>query len=447
MMTILEYLQKWCDELSPFEFYRLIFPVGDLEQAEVYESGKYNAIAVSIGNDKIKRFTVNDDLQKVSELAKTDDFCIMSPISYAGKSRASRNARFIYALAIDVDGINLEQYKGQPIGMSDMFYQFDGNGPSNYLPKPTAIVSSGTGVHVYYVFEKPIPCFPNIIEQLSVLKNRLTWQYWTQGLTTLPNAVQYESLFQGFRMPGTITKKGTRAKAFLVDGGKKVSVEYLNNFVPEEYRCNNFAYKSNLTLAQAEKKYPEWYDRRIVKGEKKGRWTVKRDLYDWWLREIKAKAKLGGRYWAVQALATFAVKCNIGFDELQKDAIDLVPILDELTEQEDNHFTKDDVLHALEAYNENYVTYPRKIIAERTMIPIEKNKRNGRKQAVHMKIISSTRDILYPSGEWRNKDGRPTQAQTVREWRESHPDGKKAECIRDTGLDKKTVYKWWESDG
>ena len=145
-MTILEYLQKWCDELSPFEFYRLIFPVGELEQAEVYESGKYNAIAVSIGTDKIKRFTVNDDLRKVSELAKTDDFCIMSPISYAGKSRASRNARFIYALAIDIDGINLEQYKGQPIGMSDMFYQFDGNGPSNYLPKPTAIVSSGTEI-------------------------------------------------------------------------------------------------------------------------------------------------------------------------------------------------------------------------------------------------------------------------------------------------------------
>jgi len=23
------------------------------------------------------------------------------------------------------------------------------------------------------------------------------------------------------------------------------------------------------------------------------------------------------------------------------------------------------------------------------------------------------------------------------------PEGKKADCIRDTGLDKKTVYKWW----
>lgn len=28
-------------------------------------------------------------------------------------------------------------------------------------------------------------------------------------------------------------------------------------------------------------------------------------------------------------------------------------------------------------------------------------------------------------------------------WRLEHPEGKKADCIRDTGLDKKTVYKWW----
>lgn len=35
--------------------------------------------------------------------------------------------------------------------------------------------------------------------------------------------------------------------------------------------------------------------------------------------------------------------------------------------------------------------------------------------------------------------------QIVKEWRESHPDGKKADCIRDTGLSKPTVYCWWEN--
>ena len=39
--------------------------------------------------------------------------------------------------------------------------------------------------------------------------------------------------------------------------------------------------------------------------------------------------------------------------------------------------------------------------------------------------------------------GRPSAEQKVKEWRKANPDGKKAECIRDLKLDKKTVYKWW----
>lgn len=42
------------------------------------------------------------------------------------------------------------------------------------------------------------------------------------------------------------------------------------------------------------------------------------------------------------------------------------------------------------------------------------------------------------------KEGRPTAERTVREWQESHPTGKKADCIRETGLAKHTVYKWWK---
>ena len=40
--------------------------------------------------------------------------------------------------------------------------------------------------------------------------------------------------------------------------------------------------------------------------------------------------------------------------------------------------------------------------------------------------------------------GRPTAEQTVREWQEQNPNGTKSDCIRATGLNKKTVYKWWE---
>ena len=122
------------------------------------------------------------------------------------------------------------------------------------------------------------------MKQLEIYKKRLTWQLWTQGVSTLSKKVQYESLFQGFRVVGTITKNGNRARAFLLDSGKKVTMEYMNQFVPEEYRIKSFTYKSKMTLAEAKKKYPEWYDRRIEKGGAKGTWTCKRELYDWWKR-------------------------------------------------------------------------------------------------------------------------------------------------------------------
>ena len=58
----LEYLEHHCDEISSKDFYRLIFPKGELEKKGEYVNGKYNAIAVSISLNKIKRYTVTDDL-------------------------------------------------------------------------------------------------------------------------------------------------------------------------------------------------------------------------------------------------------------------------------------------------------------------------------------------------------------------------------------------------
>lgn len=444
-MTSYEYLMTYCEEISAKEFYRGIFPEGELEEKGVYETGKYTGIAVSVNDQskKVKRYSITDDLEAIDELCSSDDFSLMSPISYAGKSRKSENARFLYAMAIDLDGLKEEQYEGEPIGIATLFYQFDGHGPSNYLPKPTYIVASGTGLHLYYVFEKPIPLFRNIVEQLEVLKRRLTWQLWTQGVSDLQNSVQYESLFQGFRVPGTVTKDGKRAKAFVVDSGEKVTVDYLNAFVPEEYRVQSLVYKSKLTLKKAEQKYPEWFEKRIVKGEKRGRWTCKRDLYDWWKRKLESGAEDGHRYWCIQVLSVYAVKCGIPREELEKDAFGYIDLLHERGKRKDNPFTSNDVLKALESYNDSYVTYPIDTISDRTGIRIEKNKRNGRKQAVHLERARAVQNIDYPDGEWREGNGRKPQKETVREWREKHPEGKKADCIRETGLDKKTVYRWW----
>ena len=101
MHFVEEYLQKFFDELQPLEFYRAIFPAGDLEEAGKQEQGKYNAIAVELlpkeeNKRNVNRYLIHDDLSGITELLKSDNFIIISPISYAGKSRKSENARYIY---------------------------------------------------------------------------------------------------------------------------------------------------------------------------------------------------------------------------------------------------------------------------------------------------------------------------------------------------------------
>lgn len=433
-----EYLQQYCDELSPLEFYREVFPEGELQRADESGNWKGNALAVELlpkGKGRsVKRYTIGDDLRMVEELLEHENFILISPIGYVGKSREAKNARYIYALAIDLDGVETEG------NMRDLFYQMDGNGPSDYLPKPTSIVSSGNGLHIYYVFQEPIPCFKNIVEQMSKLKHEITRKLWNGFVTRYEDNVQYQSIFQGFRMVGGVTKNGGRVRAFRV--GDKVTLEYLNGFVAEEHQVTGFAYKSKLTKAKAKEKFPEWYERRIEKGQPKNSWTCNRAVYEWWKRKIEEQIVAGHRYYGVMCLAVYAKKCGIPKKELEKDAFSMVDMLEGRTTEEGNHFTREDVLCALEMYNDDYITFPIETISKLTDVRIERNKRNGRKQATHLRIARSTLAIMNED-EGKALQGRPDKKKTVTMWRAQNPNGTKAECIRATGFDKKTVYKWW----
>ena len=441
-----KYLYTYYDELEPKEFYRELFREGELQEKGVYDKGKYNGIIVEVtkdklhdGRNKILRHTLTNDLDKIDEVIGRDNFCLMSPISYIGKKRNSDNARALYALTIDLDGVIIKN-GDDPTGLKTLFHQIEN---LERIPMPTYIVSSGTGLHLYYVFENHIMLFPNVVKQLQIYKRELTRIVWQGYITKLEDNVQYESLFQGFRVVGTITKKGERARAFRT--GKRVTMEYMNEFVDEEFKTDDFVYKSNLTLEQAKEKYPNWYEKRIVNKQAKGTWVCKRALYDWWKKKIIKQAKTGHRYYCMMMLAVYARKSGIDREELEKDAFIFMKKFDKLPSSEDNPFTEKDVIDALQAYDDRYMTYPINSISYLTDIHIAKNRRNYRKREQHIKIMNAIRDIEYPDGEWRNKEGRPSKKHIVREYRKINPNAKKSQCIKDTGLDKKTVYKWWDS--
>jgi hypothetical protein len=423
-------------EITPLEFYRGVFPQGELASHEERNvKGRYTGVAVELlkAGDKrgtARRYVITDELDYIPKLLKKDNFIIISPISYCGRNRESINARFLYAMAIDLDGINTTQQ------ITDLFYQIE----NGILPTPTYCVASGNGLHLYYQFEKPIPCFNNVTKQLHILKSELVRHIWNKYTTDLYETPQYQSLFQGFRLVGGVTKDGGRTKAYKV--GKPITIEYLNTFVWKDYQVKDITYKSELTLQQAKNKYPEWYDKRILHKQPKGVWECKKDLYNWWLERIQHEATVGHRYNCVACLAVYAKKCGVGRVELEKDAYSLLDSMEQLTTNEDNHFLKSDIMQALEFYNDNYFTFPIDSIVKMSAIPIQKNKRNGRKQTTHLKIARATLEVLNLEND-KALQGRPPKGDIIAEWQRKNPNGRKADCIRETGLTKPTVYKYW----
>lgn len=430
------HLMKALEPVNAFDFYRDIFPVGTFERRGHYEDEKGNGIALEIeSNGKAKRYTITDDLDTLEELQKTD-FTIISPISYFGKRRCGKNARDLYALVFDLDGVGMPQLR-------DVLYQMD----KNILPNATFVVNSGTGLHLYYVLIDPVPMYPQNQRFLKELKYALIRQIWNRYTSTIKEP-QMQGIMQGFRVVGSGSKLGRDFPVVAFRCGGRVALDSLLEFIPdsngERKYIESILNKKELSLDQAKEKYPEWYDRRIVKGERKGRWYVKRDLYDWWFKRISREIRVGHRFYGIMTLAIYAKKCGVTEDELRKDAFSLLECYDNMSEEETNRFTKDDVICALEMYNEDYVTFPRNDISKLSGLSIPANKRNGRKQEQHMQIISAIRDVIYPDGSWRVGNGRPSAERIIKEFLVKNPDARKCDVIKGTGLSKPTVYKWYE---
>ena len=447
------HLEQFLEQVSPFEFYREIFPEGSFERKGHYEDKKPNGIAVSLpgkggsvngialgieGDGKARRYIITDDLKMLEELMDTD-FTIMAPISYYGKKRSGKFARFLYALVFDIDGVGMPQLR-------DVLHQMN----KDILPKATFVVNSGTGLHLYYVLSEPVPMYPQNQHYLKELKYSLTRQIWNRHTSSIKQP-QMQGLMQGFRVVGSGTKLGKGYPVVAFQFGGRVELDDLLEYIPasngERQKLQGILKKSSMPLAVAKEKYPDWYERRIVKGERRGRWTVKRDLYDWWLRRIQDEIRVGHRYHGIMTLAIYAKKCGIEEEELRQDAYSLLLPYDEMSIEEVNRFTREDVEAALSMFNEDYVTFPRDDIARLSGMSMPVNKRNWRKRKEHIQVMNTMKALKKQLGE-AVPVGRPqgsgTAQERVYQWRQQHPEGRKADCHRETGLDPKTIRKWWD---
>lgn len=456
-MNLYDNLRELYLEIEPLKFYRDIFGYGNLDKKNKFNKNKYVGIACeffdkkkSNGQQLVKRYSITDDLDIIKELLKSENFIILSPISYIGKSRISKNARLMHAFTIEIDGFKVDEY-GNQVGFKDLVHQFG----SGFLPKPNYIVASGNGLHLYYIFDKPLFLYPNVVKSLIAYKNYMTPNFWNGYVTELykDEDIQYESVFQGFRLAGGVTKKGERTKIFKVKE-EKTTVAELNSYIKYARVRDKYLivdnYSSKLSLEKAKELYPNWYEKRIVKGLSKNKWIVKKDLYNWWLREIKDKKRVGHRYYNVMLLCIYAIKCGVSREALEKDCFSLLEDFDSISESETNRFTIKDVSDALQAFEDkDLVTFPINSIKKLSGIDIKKNKRNYQKQEYHLEEARAIRDIRQKrkGTKWTDNNGRPkgsgTKEYIVLEWRKNNPIGKKIDCHKDTKLSRVTIDKYW----
>ncbi|EJX09252.1 replication protein [gut metagenome] len=348
-------------------------------------------------------------------------------------------------MAIDIDYVGLQQLK-------NMLKQF-GNGVQLC---PTFLVSSGKGVHLYYLLKEPVELYANREKLLSALKEDFIRRHWNDTSSIRPDNPDITGVYQGFRCVGSLSKFGE---------GYPVRAWQLcdSSYTLEEIKASMPLCKIDLsplyqkppkkqgkhTLEEAKELYPEWYQSKIVEGKPlKKTWTCNTALYEWWKGKMGGEVKVGGRYFSIMALCAYGLKCGIPEKQIRQDAYGFLERLDSLTEDEDNHFTREDVkdaLKALKADNKLLSTMAsREWIEKQTKVPIPPNKRNGRKQAQHLQLARGIRQIKGSMGEAVSGGGRPEKSKIVEEWRKAHPDSRKADCQRDTGLDPKTIRKWWK---
>lgn len=446
------YLPLFFPEVGYREFYRDVFPVGTLQRTREAVKGEYPAIAVVVRDGGNIRRTVTDDLSAIDTVvndARSGDLCVMSPVTYAGMAQRKSMAHALHALVFDVDGLRVEE--GEPRGLNQLLYQagpiLETAAADFAIPMPTYIVSSGTGLHFYYVLEEPLVLWPSVMERVEAYRAYLTGQLWNRYACELWRSVQYEGATQGFRMVGTPVKPTAGegvVRAFLT--GTRVSIGYMDRFVPEEARIGVFGLRKNrIPMAAASERWPKWYRRRIVDGIPRATWRNKRDLYDWWVRRVESEGKAGHRYNCIVALAAYARKCGIDREELERDAERLRVLLDE--RNPGNPFTDRDVSDALTAYRAGMVRYPIDEIVKRTDIPIEKNKRNGLKRSQHLYLARRRKQDMKEIGlPMKNNEGRPrgsgTKRDLIRSYAAEHPEMSNRQIASNLGVSRNTVNKW-----
>ena len=399
-------LSEFGEEVSSYTLYEDIF--GDTTQT----------IPVVFIDDDNKHI-VPMSIDEAMEQSEDRNDVLMGGCTYFNNWISKKSAKDIYTFIIDMDNV----YSGTLLNALRNDWKSANGEP---LVKPTYIVNSGTGLHLYFILTQKIPNYKATTENLDKLYRALAIQQTTKRVY-LHKQVQWFG--QDFRMAGGLNKYGWRNTIFKV--GDKWDIDELAKGVGlQDVHFTRYGEKRS-------KKTSVRKDRQNREG-----WRSNRAFYDYALRNCRAKTKEGNRYTSMCALSVIAWKCNVSKEELEKDLLSLLP---DYNKGATRQIKEKEIYSAMKMHNKKAMLTQRESLENWQGWEYKPIRRNGRKRADHIKYMNTMKRFKKELGEPVN-EGRPTKEHIVREYRLLHPNATKTEVVTNTGLTYDTVRKYWEQE-
>lgn len=274
--------------------------------------------------------------------------------------------------------------------------------------KPTLILNSGGGLHLYWVFIEPIECFNS---RKPLLKDMIRKLY-----DKMQGCCKYQKLglIQSFRVCGSLTKLGDITVGYRV--GALCRLEELHTMLYG--KKSTLKKKSNANLPSNVEFFP----------------NASEKFYSHCFNRM-SEVMVGNRELALFALAVVGFKCRINKEQVIQD-LEIVANFyrgrdQSLTRSE--WFNVNETKKAIKGYSNKYTQV--------TSIQLEewfgwqfprKTKRNGRKQAEHLERCRVIKNALIVH----------EKKSIVERYLKEHPNASIREIASATGLSVNTVGKY-----
>lgn len=411
-----ELLAEYGVEVTATEMYEDIFGDLDLVVPAVVIDDDEKAEEEQDADKKMKHILPMPVKLAIEESKNRNDM-LLGGCTYFNDWISKKSAKDIYTLIVDMDNV----YSGTlQMALQKDWY----TGTGKYLPKPTYIVNSGTGLHLYFVFKAPIPNYKRQTANLDKLYRTLAEEQTTNRVYLVK---QVQWFGQDFRMAGGKNKYNWTNGIYKY--GEKWDADEL---------AKALGLKGLHFIRYGEKRTSKPVSKQ-KKVLKRNGWHTNRAWYDKALQECIEKTKEGNRYMSMCALSVIAFKCNVPKDELTRDLEGLLP-----------HYNKNakrivkprEILSAIKMYNDKAWLTPKEVLENWQGWLYPPRKRNGRNQKIHLKLARNQLAMLKELGE--TSQGRPNAKEIVLRWRSFNPEGRKIDCYREIGLSRVTIDKWWD---